>query len=105
MNSSQGAESLIRASFVNNIKNAEPQKVLQNFVARARTNLLKRKEGNMSCTQPVPPHIERKIAQMKIRSRNYQESVQFIEGTNIMEATVSSSTDPTMKLRVVLSNE
>lgn len=95
----------MRASLVNNVRNVEPQKMLHNFVMKERSNFLRRKQAAAKCTSPVPPHVERILAKLITRSRSYQESVQFTDGSNMMEATVASQTDPTVRRRVVISSE
>lgn len=103
IHSSQGAESLMRASLMNNVRNVDPPKMLRNFVEKERSNFLKRKEAALKCTSPVPPHVERLLANLIQKARPYQQSVQFIDGTNMMEATVSSHSDPTIRRHVVIN--
>lgn len=49
-----------------------------------------------------PPHVERILAQLIMKVRPYQGSVTFLDDPNMMEATVVSCTDPTVRRQVVL---
>ena len=104
LQSSQGTESLMRTSLVNHVRDVERQKMLFNFISKKSSTFLRHQKAAAECTSPVTPHVERILAELIIKSRRYQQSVQFVDGTNIMEATVSSSIDPTVRRHVSLSS-
>lgn len=101
---SQGAESQMSASLRNNIRSVEPQQMLRAVVDVQRTSFLKRRRAAMDFNGPVPPQIEQHLAKLIMRGRQYQSSVSFVDGTDHMEATVTSRLDPTKTRRVVLSS-
>ena len=102
---SQGAESQMAAALRNNIRSVEPQKMLTTVLLTQRSNFLKRQAAALSCDNPVPPYVEKHLAQLISKARPYQPSVTFLPGTSQMEATVRSQTDGSVVRRVVLSRE
>lgn len=90
---SQGAESQMSSSLRRHIRAVEPQKMLENIVLLQRTGFLNRQRAASIYTLPVPPGIEQVLANIILHSRQYQSSVQFVNGTNQMEAKVLSRTD------------
>jgi len=105
MLTSQGAESQMRASIRNQIRTVEPQKMLTNVIMTQRRNFLQHKRTVSLNNKPVPPRVEDRISHLLSRSEQYKSSIQWQEGSNCMEATVSSSVDPTVKRTVKLSTE
>ena len=103
--SSQGAESQMGASIRNQIRSVEPQSMLRTVLESQRKSFLKRQNIALSSKAPVPPQIERHLASLIRRGRPYQAHATFLEGTDLMEATVISQVDGTRTRRVVLSNE
>lgn len=102
---SQGAESQMRASLRNSIRSAEPQQMLWTLVSVQRKRFYERKRNALRCTSPVPPNVERHIAMLITKSAPYQQSVQFVESSDMMEATVASQRDATQIRRVIFSGQ
>lgn len=102
---SQGAESQMSASLRNRIRSVEPQQMLEAVVAVQRSCFLRKKRNASQCTVAVPPKIEAHLAMLIGKSRRYQKSVRFIDGTDFMEATVLSHTDATKRCHVKLQSE
>lgn len=101
---SQGAESQMSSSIRNCIRSVEPQVMLSRVFAIQRERFYAKKRAAMQCTSPVPPNIEKIIAKLIQQSRPYQKSVTFLEGTDMMEATVKSQTDASVLRHVKFSN-
>ena len=93
------------AAVRNNIRSVEPEKMLNTVLLTQRSNFLKRQAAALSCTQPVPPYVEKHLLQLITSARPYQPSVTFLPGTSQMEATVRSRTDGSVTRLVVLSNK
>lgn len=100
---SQGAESQMSASLRNHIRSFEPQKILHKVVLTQRSSFLKRQSASQTCSMPVPPAIQKQIAFLIRRSRAYQNTFVFCDGTSQMEATVSSCADGSLTRRVRIS--
>lgn len=79
--------------------------MLRNVVDLQRKRFYQRKSAAMYCTAPVLPLAEKHLAYSLQKSRPYKKSVSFVEGTDIMEATVVSMSDDSEKKRVDFSNE
>lgn len=102
---SQGAESQMSAALRNNIRSVEPQQMLRTVVDIQRNAFLKRQRDAQRCETPVPPQVERHIAQLIAKGRVYQSNVKFVEHTDMMEATVVSQLDRSKTRRVQLFGE
>lgn len=105
VHSIQGAKILIRISLGNNVRNVEPQKMWHNFVVKEISNFLRSKQAADKCTARVSLHIERILAMVVMRARPYQQSVQFVEGINMMEATAVSRNYPTVRRHLLIRKE
>lgn len=103
--SSQSAESQMRSSIRNQIRTVEPQQMLVNLVLTQRSNFWKRKADALKTNKPVPPRVEAQIATLIQRSRVYQNTVNFVDGSDLMEATVKSYTNGSQSRLVRLSIE
>lgn len=101
---SQGAESQMSASIRNMIRGVEPQTMLKHVVETQRNGFLKRKASACRETAPVPPVVQRHLAQLIARARPYQSSVKFVPGTDQGEAVVTSATDASKTRRVVFNS-
>ena len=55
--------------------------------------------------KPIPPRPEERISSLLIRSDVYKSSIRWLPGTNCMEASVSSSLEPTVKTIVKLNED
>ena len=64
-----------------------------------------RKISGQSTSDPVPPAVKKQLADIIIKSRPCQSSVNFVEGTDMMEETVVSHRDPFLRRRVVFSEQ
>lgn len=100
---SQGAESQMRASIRNFIRSAEPQQMIWTMVSTQRARFYEKKAKALACTSPVPPAIEEIIAHIIEKSKPYQPSVRFVEGSDMMEATVTSRRDGSQIRRVIFT--
>lgn len=101
---SQGAESQMSAALRNNIRSVEPQKMITTVLLTQRSNFLKHQAAAGSCMSPVPPYVEKHLAQLIRRARCYQSSVTYVPGTSQMEATVRSQVDGSITRTVTISD-
>ena len=90
---SQGAEGQMAAALRNNIRSVEPQKMIATVLLTQRAGFLRRQASALSCKNLVPPYVEKHLASLIQRSRAYQLSVDFLDGTAQMEASVRSQID------------
>ena len=101
---SQGAESQMRAAITNRIRSTEPQQMVWNLLRSTQKRLMQRKERVLKFDKPVPAHIEEHIAKLIEDSKPYQNTVNFLDNTDMMQATVASRKDCSV-LRHVIINE
>lgn len=87
---SQGGESQMSSSEPHHIRCMEPQKMLTAVISTQVTAFLKRKRAVLANSNPGPLHTEKHITQVILKARRYQQSVRFIEGTHLMQATIVS---------------
>ena len=100
---SQGAESAMNALLQNKIRCIEPQAMVQVVLETQRNKFYRQKQAAESCDRPVPPRIEARLAAIILKARFYNDHVDWVEGTNQMEAKVMSKTNPGTTRLVVLS--
>ena len=81
------------ADLRNFIHSWEPQKILSHILFTQRTGFLKRQAMALTSKDPVPPYVEKLIASLITTARVCQPTVQFVAGTNQMEASVRSYTN------------
>lgn len=105
INISQGAESQINSSVVNCIRAVEPQSMMSRVVEIQRRRFMERRKEAIEFDGSVPPRIQKHMADLITKSRFYQDSVHFLPKTNVMEATVNSRSDATVKRGVKISDE
>lgn len=77
--------------------------MLQKVVSRQRSPFLTNHRASLSWTSSFASVIERHLSGLIQKSRIYKSSVNFVEGTNVMEATVISLRDSTVAGRLVLN--
>lgn len=87
----------------NLIRGLDPQCMILTMVEVQHKRFMERKIAAMACPSSVPPNTERILAQLILKSRPFQSSVSFFEGTDMMKATVLSKTDASLIRRVVVS--
>ena len=90
---SQGAEAQMSADLRNRIRSCEPQTILSHVLLTQRTGFLKHQAMALTSKDPVPPYMEKHIASLITRAHVHQPTVQFVTGTNQMEATIRSYTN------------
>jgi hypothetical protein len=99
---SQGAESAMCAALKNNIRSAEPMKMLEIVVSTQRRTFNTNKAAALGWVGPVPPRTEQRLAALILKSRRYTY-VKPIPATNQLEWEVGSLADPSVKRIVVMS--
>lgn len=79
--------------------------MLERIVNLQRSKFLNTKQKALSCTSPVLPSVDGHLAKLIEKSRIYQDSTTWVDGTDQMEATIASRTDNSQLRRVVISHE
>lgn len=97
---SEGAESVMRASLRNNIRRRKPKKMLKKVFLTHRAGFLHRQEDAENCDSPVPIIVEKNIAALIRHTWNYQDTVRFTECTRKMKATTVSVIDGSVRRRL-----
>lgn len=101
ISSSQGAESRMSAALRNDIRCVQPQQMMWNVIHSQRRAFLKQKPLAMSCEKPLTPYVESKFGSLITEAkRHYLSTVQWIEGSAQMEATVCRTVNPNVKRHV-----
>ncbi|CAN8073289.1 unnamed protein product [Agarophyton chilense] len=77
---SQGAKNHMGSSWRNHIRSVE------------QDGFLNWKASSLACKAPLPLRVEQKTAELILRSRQYQEKIEWINGAMNQEATVISMT-------------
>lgn len=77
----------------------------ESVVTVQRNRLMQRKEIAQQCNVPVPPVTEKHLAFLIQNARPFQYSVLFLEGSNIVERTVTSLIHASITRRIDLSSK
>ena len=81
------------------------QLMLEKVIYTMHSNFMRRKLRAINHANPVPPHVEQRLAKLIQRASVYQQSVEFIPGTQEMKATVTSLTDRSVRRLMILKED
>lgn len=90
--SSQASECINMADLQTNVRSVEPVTMLHNALAAAQRRFRRAQTAAETCTKPVPPRVEEKLAKLALKAEMYTGKVTWIEGSGRMEAQVQSLT-------------